>query len=393
MRKLSGGSRIESCFRITETYKKRLRVIGLNSGTSCDGLDAALVEFVPGKSPKMLLSKTFGYPKKVRESLLFAGDPDIADGKRWMSIDSEFGKLMGKFTSDFISRLKLRNLQPHFIASHGHTIRHLPGRNKDSMTLQIGNASHLAVMTGLPVISDFRQSDIAAGGQGAPLSPVLHKALFISDSRFRAVVNIGGIANITVLPPIRSKTMPLASDCGPGNMVIDGAMKFIYGRKFDKKGETALKGNVEWKTVNRISRLGFFKSPPPKSTGREQFGNRFTRKLMSRLKGLPPEDIITTISEITAKSIVDYIYRFAPDVEEIFLCGGGAKNKYIVKRLKEYLGNIGILSTSDLGYDPDFIEALLWAYLGYCFVRGIRIDSHRFTGAEKTYIPGKLCLP
>jgi anhydro-N-acetylmuramic acid kinase len=391
MRRLSGSSRTESFFRIPETQKKRLRIIGLNSGTSCDGLDAALVEFHPGEFPRMTFSKTYGYPKKVRESLLFAGDPDIADGKRWMSIDSEFGKLMGKFTSDFISRLKSR--KPHFIASHGHTIRHLPGRNKDSMTLQIGNASHLAVMTGLPVISDFRQSDIAAGGQGAPLSPFLHQALFRDKTCFRAVVNIGGIANITVLPPLKSKLKPLASDCGPGNMVIDGAMKIIYGRKFDKKGETALMGNVEWKTVKQIARLGFFRSPPPKSTGREQFGNRFTKKLMSRLRGLPPENIISTISEITAKSIVDYLNKFAPDVEEIYLCGGGAKNKYLVSRLKGYLGDVRILSTSDLGYDPDFIEALLWAYLGYCFVRGIRIDAHRFTGADRTYIPGKLCLP
>jgi anhydro-N-acetylmuramic acid kinase len=371
MRKLSGGSRTVSFFRITEDHKKRLRVIGLNSGTSCDGLDAALVEFNPGSFPRMVLSKTYGYPKRVRESLLFAGDPDIADGKRWMSIDSEFGKLMGSFTSDFISRLKAKKLYP----------------------VQIGNASHLAVLTGLPVISDFRQSDIAAGGQGAPLSPVLHKALFRSDTGFRAVVNIGGIANITVLPPQKSKIQPLASDCGPGNMVIDGAMKIIYGRKFDKKGETALSGNVERKIVNQIARLGFFKIPPPKSTGREQFGNRFTKRLLSQLKGLPPEDIITTISEVTAKSIVDYLYKFAPDVEEIFLCGGGAKNKYIVSRLEEYLGNVRVSSTSDLGYDPDFIEALLWAYLGYCFVRGIRIDSHRFTGADRTYIPGKLCLP
>ncbi len=114
---------------------------------------------------------------------------------------------------------------------------------------------------------------------------------------------------------------------------------------------------------------------------------------MSRLRGLPPEDVIATISEITAKSIVDYLDKFAPHVEEIYLCGGGAKNKYIVSRLRDYLGNVQVLSTSDLGYDPDFIEALLWAYLGYCFVRGIRIDARRFTGADKTYIPGKLCLP
>lgn len=393
MRRLSGNSRTKSFFRFINTPDKRIRVIGLNSGTSCDGLDAALIEFNPGKSPRFVHTKTYGYPKKIREALLFAGDPDLRDGEHWMRIDAELGNLMGKFTLDFNSRLPSKSPKPHFIASHGHTIRHLPRKNKESTTLQIGNASQLAVLTGLPVISDFRQSDIAAGGQGAPLSPVLHQELFRDSARYRAVVNIGGIANITVLPPIKSRNKPFASDCGPGNMVIDGGMKFIYGRKYDKKGEIASRGNPDKKTVNQIARLSFFKVPPPKSTGREQFGNRFLVRLMSNLKGLPPEDVITTISEITAISISGFIKRFAPEVEEIFLCGGGSKNRYIVSRLRQLLPDIEILSTADLGYNPDYIESMLWAYLSYCFIRGIRIESNRFTGARNTYIPGKLCLP
>jgi anhydro-N-acetylmuramic acid kinase len=393
MGKLSGSSRTKSFFKFINISGNHVRVIGLNSGTSCDGLDAALIEFIPGESPSFALTKTYGYPKKIREALLFAGDPDLRDGEHWMKIDAELGNLMGKFTADFNSGLSARGLKPHFIASHGHTIRHLPRKNKDSTTLQIGNASQLAVLTGLPVISDFRQSDIAAGGQGAPLSPVLHQELFRDSTRYRAVVNIGGIANITVLPPIKSRKMPFASDCGPGNMVIDGGMKFIYGRKYDRKGEIASRGNPDIKTVNQVARLVFFKVPPPKSTGREQFGNRFLVRLMSNLKGLPPEDIIATISEITAISISGFINRFAPEVEEIFLCGGGSKNRYIVSRLKDLLPGVEVLSTSDLGYNPDYIESMLWAYLGYCFVRGIRIESSRFTGARNTYIPGKLCLP
>ena len=393
MKKLSARFGTKSFFRILENKTKSLRIIGVNSGTSCDGLDVTLVEFNSHEPPRPLFSKTYAYPQLIRESLLSAGDPVFTDGERWMRLDSELGKIIGDILSGFIARLGKKRLTPHLIASHGHTIRHLPGKKGDSFTLQIGESSQIASLTGLPAISDFRKSDIAAGGQGAPLSPLLHQKLFRSRTRFRAVINIGGIANITLLPPVRSRTKPIAADCGPGNMAIDGAMKIIYGRRYDKNGETALKGNAEKKMVDRILRTKFFKSPPPKSTGREQFGNRFVETIIDRCIGCYPEDIISTLSEITVRAIADFISRYGPNIEEVFLCGGGAGNKYIVSRLSDLLGGIDIFSTSALGYDPDYIEAMLWAYLGYCSARGIRVDSSRFTGATKTYIPGKLCLP
>lgn len=393
MRKLSDGFRARRTFQILGNKTKSLRVIGVNSGTSCDGLDLALVEFAPDKLPRLLFSKTYSYPREIRESLLSADDPGLIDGEHWMRLDSELGKLTGKLISGFLSIIKKRRLTPDLIASHGHTIRHLPGKKSASFTLQIGDPAQMAEITGLAVISDFRKSDIAAGGQGAPLSPLLHQKLFRSQTRFRAVVNIGGIANITVLPPARSRIKPFAADCGPGNMVIDGAMKILYGRQYDKNGETAARGDADKKAVNQVVRLKFFKSPPPKSTGRERFGSRFVEKVLDKCNEYRPEDIIATISEITVRAIADFISRYAPKTEELYLCGGGAGNKFIVQRLNNLLRGIDILSTSDLGYDPDYIEAMLWAYLGHCFIVGTRIDSSRFTGAKKTYIPGKLCLP
>ena len=393
MRKLSDRFRSKLTFLILGNKTKPRLIIGVNSGTSCDGLDLALVEFTPDKLPRLLFSKTYSYPRKFRESLLSAGDPGFTDGERWMRLDSELGKLMGKFTSGFVSLIKKRKLMPHLIASHGHTIRHLPGKKSGSFSLQIGDPNQIAVVTGLPVISDFRKSDIAAGGQGAPLSPLLHQKLFRSRTRSRAVVNIGGIANVTILPPAKSRMRPFAADCGPGNMVIDGAMKILYGRQYDKNGETALRGDADKKIVNQVMRLKFFESPPPKSTGRERFGNRFVEKIIDKCIERNPEDMIATISEITVRAIADFILKFAPNIEELYLCGGGTANKYIVSRLNNLLRGIDILSTSDIGYDPDYIEALLWAYLGYCFIVGTRIDSSRFTGARKTYIPGMLCLP
>lgn len=393
MKKSSASSKTRSFFRNPEFKTKPFRVVGINSGTSCDGLDFALVEFAPGGLPGLLFSKTYPYSPKFREALLSAGDPALNDGERWMRLDLKLGKLMGKFASDFISVAKGKRMMPHFIASHGHTIRHLPGKSGGSFTLQIGEPSEIAALTGLPVISDFRSSDIAAGGQGAPLSPILHEKLFRSHTNFRAVVNIGGIANITVLPPEKSREKPFAADCGPGNMVIDSAMKILYGRRYDRNGETALRGEADKKIVNRIMQMKFFKSPPPKSTGRELFGNSIVEKILDECKGYRPGNIIATVSEITVRAIADFILNYAPRIKEAYLCGGGNGNRYIVTRIGNILEGVDILSTSVRGYDPDYIEAMLWAYLGYCFAVGIRVDSRRFTGAKKTYIPGRLCLP
>jgi anhydro-N-acetylmuramic acid kinase len=268
----------------------------------------------------------------------------------------------------------------------------MPFARRYPLTLQVGDPSYIARVTGLPVVADFRRSDIAAGGQGAPLSPVLHEYLFRHHKKWRAIVNIGGIANVTILPPMKSRRSPLAGDCGPGNMAIDLAMLRFYGRPFDKEGRTALSGNPHIDLVSRILRRNFFKLSPPKSTGREQLGQRFVDQIVEKIGKTPKQDIISTVSEITVRGIADFLNRFAVKVDEIYLCGGGAKNEYIVSRLRQLFPESEVNTTAALGYDPDFLEALLWAYLAYCFVYKIRIDTSRFTGAGKPYIPGRLCL-
>ncbi len=215
-------------------------IIGLNSGTSGDGLDAALVQFEKNKPPKVLISETYRYAKRVREDITACGEIDFIDGLRWLELDFELGNIMGRYAERFLSRIKKAGKRADLIGSHGQTIRHLPFGFKHSLTLQVGDPSCIAQITGLPVVADFRRSDLAAGGQGAPLSPVLHERLFRHEKRWRAIVNIGGIANITILPPAKLRRSPLAGDCGPGNMAIDLAMKRLFNRAFDRRGCVAL---------------------------------------------------------------------------------------------------------------------------------------------------------
>jgi anhydro-N-acetylmuramic acid kinase len=393
MKKSFNRSGIKLILKSFDIANRPLQIIGLNSGTSCDGLDVSLVEFATHRKPRLLASKTYPYQQKVRESLLRAADASIANGEQWMQLDSELGALMGKLVAAFDNEQKKRNFHSRIIASHGHTIRHLPGKKGGSFTFQIGDPAQIALAAGVPVIADFRKSDIAAGGQGAPLSPLIHRALFRSRNRFRAVVNIGGIANATILPPTMSRLRPFAADCGPGNMVIDDATRILFSKDYDRNGRIASRGIPSRGVARQILKRSFFKLPPPKSTGRELFGRTFTNSVIKRMKGTSAEDIIATISEITVMAAIDFISRFAPKTEELYLCGGGAKNRYLVSGIAKALPEIDVKSTADLGYDPDYIESMLWAYLGYCFIRGIRVDSRRFTGAKKSYIPGRLCLP
>jgi anhydro-N-acetylmuramic acid kinase len=368
-----------------------LYILGLNSGTSADGLDIALTRFTPGKLPEMLDCRTYAYPKLLRKRIIACGESNFRDGEAWLALDRDLGITMGKLVSRFIKNIK--SVRIDLIGSHGQTIRHLPRETGTPLTLQIGEATHIARITGVSVVSDFRRSDLAAGGEGAPLSPILHEALFRVKEKWRAIVNIGGIANITLLPPKESNQKTLAGDSGPGNMAIDLAMSRYYGKPYDTNGQNARKGSVNTSYVLKTLGSPYFQMRPPKSTGRELFGANFLQNAMNALPDSSPENIIATLSEITVASIAHFILSYTPSMDEIYLCGGGARNRYIVNRLHQIFKGIRIETTAALGYDPDYLEALLWAYLANCFVRGIPVNSGNFTGASKPYIPGKLCHP
>jgi len=392
MRESSKNLKVRFDHKSLNAPRAPVYIIGLNSGTSGDGLDAALVRFEKDEPPKVLISQTYKYAKSVRENITNCAEIDFIDGLKWLELDSELGNIMGRCAERFLTRIRKAGRRADLIGSHGQTIRHLPFGLKYPLTLQVGDPSYIAQITGLPVVADFRRSDLAAGGQGAPISPVLHECLFRHEKRCRAIVNIGGIANITVLPPTKSRRSPLASDCGPGNMAIDLAMMRLFNKTFDGRGRTALSGSPRIRLVSHILRRNFFRLSPPKSTGREQFGRGFVDEIFQRLRRVPKEDVVSTITEITVRGIADFLNRFAKKANEIYLCGGGAKNEYIVSRLRQLFPRRGIETTAALGYDPDYLEAVLWAYSAYCFMIKRPIDTSRFTGAARPYIPGRLCF-
>jgi anhydro-N-acetylmuramic acid kinase len=373
--------------------KKTINIIGLNSGTSADGLDIALIRFDGNQSPEFVKRKTFEFPAVLKQSIIAAGEPENVNGVDWLRLDSDLGRIMGEYAKSFLQSLRKGRLNADLIGSHGQTIRHLPKDFENPLTLQVGDPSLIASISGLPVIGDFRRSDLAAGGQGAPLSPVLHQLLFSHRRRWRAIVNIGGISNATILPPVNSKSKLVAGDCGPGNMLVDLAMQKLYNQPYDMDGETALKGHPPMTVVSRILQNRYFELAPPKSTGREMFGQQFLDEVLGRMSNVFSEDIIATVSEVTVAGIADFIKRFGKKTEEIYLCGGGAKNKYFMQRLGQAFPEKLISTTETLGYDPDHLESLLWAYLALKFIKQEPIEARHFTGAVKPYIPGKLCLP
>lgn len=373
--------------------KSILSALGINSGTSADGLDLALVRFEEKKKPVVLSQTGFNYPRSISKRIIRAAENDFVDGVEWLRLDRDLGMITGRLAERFVRHARRDGLKIDIIGSHGQTIRHLPDDSPAPLTLQIGDPAIIARITGLPVVADFRRSDIAAGGEGAPLSPVLHEYLFRDRRKWRAIVNIGGIANITIVPPSKSNRLPLAGDCGPGNMLIDSTMRQLFGVQLDKDGKTASMGESVSAVVNEVLANPFFARRPPKSTGRELFGRSFLEHILRLLKGRSKYDIVTTVTEITAAAIIDFIRRFGHNVEEVYLCGGGSKNMYIVKRLRSLSKTRIIETTAALGYDPDYLEALLWAYLACLFVREKPIEMRHFTGARASYIPGKLCQP
>jgi anhydro-N-acetylmuramic acid kinase len=371
---------------------KWLNILGVNSGTSADGLDLTLVRFSAGK-PEIISCATIPFEQGFKNRIISAGEPSFNDGAEWLRLDAELGQLIGEMTKRFIGRAAKQGNQTDLIAMHGQTVRHLPHDSPNKITHQIGDAARVAAFTGIPVVSDFRRSDTAAGGDGAPLSPILHESLFRHENKWRAILNIGGISNVTVLPPKGSKLKPFAADCGPGNMMIDRAMQTLYGLPFDRNGDIASKGNSQTLAVQEILADPFFTQKPPKSTGRELFGQPYLEKIMALLGKASSEDIIATLAEITVRGITDFVGKFAPGVEELFVCGGGAHNVHIMNRIGAILTDIKVTTTAELSFDPDYIESILWAFLAWRFIKAEPVSARNFTGAKRTYIPGKLCLP
>ncbi|MDP6045805.1 MAG: anhydro-N-acetylmuramic acid kinase, partial [Phycisphaerae bacterium] len=367
------------------------RVAGLMSGTSADGVDVAIVDFSPRGKPSLLAFATYPYSSAVRRRVL-----DVSHAVN-VSLDElvRLDFLLGELFADAVialadeSRIKLSSID--LIGSHGQTVRHLPetarfcGRDIRG-TMQIAQASVIAQRTDVTTVSDFRPRDIAAGGSGAPLVPLTDWMLLGSKRQTRAVQNIGGIANVTLLSAGGGPDSIIAFDTGPGNMIIDHLVAAITGgrKRFDRGGRIGAKGSADQKTLTRLMTNAYFRRRPPKTTGRELFGRDFADKLLNRARagGLSDADVVATATDFTAASIADAYRRHLPaSPDEVILCGGGAKNPLLVTMLTGRLAGMKISTIDKFGIDSDAKEAISFAMLARLTVRGESGNAPSATGA------------
>lgn len=379
--------------------KKKLRVVGLMSGTSADGVDAAVVDVRDG-AVRLLAFDVFPYAGRLRREILDLCRPESARLEDICHYNHVLGVVFAEAVVELCRARRIPLGSVDLIGSHGQTIFHQPaggryrGRTIRS-TLQIGEPSIIAQRTGITTVADFRPRDMAAGGQGAPLVPYADYVLFRDRRVSRAVQNIGGIANVTFLGAGCRREDVVAFDTGPGNMVIDGMMRILtQGRRhYDRDGAIAARGDVDRALLKEMLRHPFLRRRPPKSTGREEFGQQYCQRFsgQARRRGLSGEDALATATAFTAAGIAQAYRKFLPaQPDEVLLCGGGAHNATLVRMLQQELPGVRIRSTDELGISVDAKEAVAFAVLAWATIKGIPNNVPCVTGADGPVVLGKI---
>lgn len=360
--------------------------IGLMSGTSLDGIDAVIVDLA-ATPVRLIASQTTAFPKTFRKELLALCTPDGNEIHRAMQADRQLGKLYALCVKKLLGKVELSSADIVAIGCHGQTIRHSPDTNP-AYTLQIGDPNTLAELTGITTVADFRRRDIAAGGEAAPLVPAFHQALFQSAEEDRVIVNIGGIANITLLSA--NKRQPVTGfDTGPGNVLMDSWIQLHQKQPYDKNGKWASSGTVNQALLEKLLKDKYFQRKPPKSTGREYFNLDWLQRYLKRSrKRILRKDVQATLCELTAQSIADAINTCATDSRLALICGGGAHNLGLMFRLQALLDNCQIRSTEDYGVDPDWVEAMCFAWLAQRTLEGKPGNLASVTNARHAAILG-----
>ena len=329
--------------------------IGLMSGTSLDGIDAVIA--APGSAPRLLHSHFQAFDPQLRDELLALQAPCDNELHRAALAANDLARAYAGAIHTLMAKATLTAHDIEAIGCHGQTIRHQPAAG---YTTQLVNAALLAELTGITVVNDFRSRDIAAGGQGAPLLPALHQRLFQSANEHRVIVNIGGIANLTNLPNLPVTGGVTGFDCGPGNVLMDDWINLHRQQPYDKNGAWAAGGQVLPDLYNHLISLCFFTLSPPKSTGRDLFNLPW---LQRHLKGNEaPQDVQATLLELTAQGIAQGIGQHCAGAQAAFVCGGGAHNHTLMARLAALLPGVQVGTTSALGLDADWVEALAFAW-------------------------------
>lgn len=362
--------------------------VGLMSGTSLDGIDAALLDL--SGSPKLLAAHTYPLPSDLRAALLTLCQPGNDEIERMGRADRWLGLELGQAVNQLLASAGVAAVSVRAIGSHGQTIRHRPPKSHvdtNAFTLQIGDPTSIVESTGITTIADFRRRDIAAGGQGAPLVPAFHRAVFSStENHARAIVNIGGIANISGLATDGSV---IGFDTGPGNTLLDSWIQRHHYLAFDRDGAWAASGKVIPDLLTKLLSDPYFALAAPKSTGREYFHLDWLDHLLTRSTAAP-QDVQATLLELTASSIANGIATLPFAADEVFICGGGAYNQQLMTRLDALLQPRRLASTAQLGIEPEWVEAAAFAWLAQQTLNGNPGNEPTATGAKDYRVLGAI---
>ncbi len=360
--------------------------IGLMSGTSADGIDAALVD-MQTSPPQLIATHNLAFSRELRTRIHAISLPGHDEIDRMGELDVELGRYFARSVIDLQEKAGIAPDQITAIGSHGQTIRHRPpGTRANCFTLQIGDPNLIAELTGITTVADFRRRDMAAGGQGAPLVPAFHRALFYSPHQDKVIVNIGGMANITWLP---ANGNVCGFDTGPGNVLMDSWISEHQGFSYDKQGTWAASGAVIQELLASMLSDPFFKQSFPKSTGREQFNRQWLDQHLQHLPSTPAtQDVQATLLELTARSIAESIDLLSQTTKEVLVCGGGAFNTRLLERLTDLLPNCAVSTTASQGIDPQWIEAMAFAWLAQQTINRKTGNLCAVTGAKREVILG-----
>ena len=357
--------------------------IGLISGTSMDGVDCALVDFSENR-PNQIDFLSAEIPEELRQKLLALCEDQHGQIPLLGETDIEFARCLAASVQRILENNQLKRSQVVAIGSHGQTIRHQPA-GQAPFTLQIGDPNTLAELTGITTVADFRRRDMAAGGQGAPLVPAFHREIFSSIETDRVILNIGGMSNITVL----KKTGEISGfDTGPGNVLMDYWIQGKQGHPFDQDGNWAKSGTVNQMFMEQLLTEPYFSLPAPKSTGRELFNHTWLKQHLESFSGeIIPEDVQATLLTLTTATVSQAI-QSKVDNGEIIVCGGGARNAFLMQSLAQTLPEFDIMPSSTLGVLEDSLEAVAFAWMAQQTLQEKQIDFTPFTGAAHPVIAG-----
>ena len=381
-------------------------VVGLMSGTSLDGVDAALVE-LEGSGPDLTMEPEafvhVPYPGALRNLIRQSTDPDSSSVQVLTRLDARLAETYAEAVDRVLAEANMDRNAPDLVGSHGQTVCHLPepadcAGARVRATLQLGNPSTLATRLNVPVVGDFRPADMALGGQGTPLVPYFDYVTFTDADEHRGLLNLGGIANLTVLPAGGTPDDVQAFDTGPANMVIDALADRLFDAPMDRDGQHAAAGTPDHDLLADLLEGPFFRRKPPKSTGRDDFGADYVDRLLnaSQSRGLSSEDTMATATLLTAASVYQaYAQYVRPDqsIDVLIASGGGVHNDTLLRMLRDAFAPISVRIASEYGVDGDAKEALCFAVLAHETVNGVPTSLPSVTGAERAAILGSLSVP